>query len=216
MARDAVAPSTLFERIWADHRIAELSDRVDLLQIDRHLIHEVSSPVAFQQLAKAGRRVHSPAQTFATQDHILSTKRGRDESSFAPGVELIRFLRARCAEHGIMLFDIHDDRQGIVHVIAAELGLVLPGSTVVCGDSHTATLGAFGALAWGTGTSEVAHVLATQTLAQPRPEPMQIYLRGALAAGVQAKDIILGVLGRFGITAGVGYAVEYAGPRSAG
>jgi len=203
---------TLFERLWTDHRIAELGNGVDLLQIDRHLVHEVSSPVAFQQLAKAGRRVRAPRQTFATQDHILSTAAGRSESSFAPGAELVRFLRARCREHGIALFDVDDARQGIVHVIAAELGLVLPGSTVVCGDSHTATLGAFGALAWGTGTSEVAHVLATQTLAQMRPQPLQVWLEGRLRPGVQAKDIILGVLGKYGITAGVGHAVEYAGP----
>lgn len=212
MAGVRAGAGTLFDRIWADHRIDALDDRVDLLQIDRHLVHEVSSPVAFQQLAKAGRRVNSPAQTFAMQDHILSTAAGRDETTFGPGTELVRFLRARCAEHGITLFDVHDAKQGIVHVVAAELGLILPGSTVVCGDSHTATLGAFGALAWGTGTSEVAHVLATQTLAQARPQPMLFHLTGALPPGVQAKDIILGILGKYGITAGVGHAIEYAGP----
>jgi 3-isopropylmalate/(R)-2-methylmalate dehydratase large subunit len=202
---------TLFDRLWGEHRIADLGDGVDLLQVDRHIIHEVSSAGAFQQLARAGRRVHSPRQTFATQDHILSTAPGRTELTFGPGTELVRFLRRNCDEHGITLFDVGDPRQGIVHIVAAELGLALPGATFVCGDSHTATLGAFGTLAWGVGTSEVAHVLATQTLPQARPTPIQIRLHGGLRPGVQSKDIILGILGKYGITAGVGHAIEYAG-----
>ena len=197
--------------MWSEHRITDLGDGVDLLQVDRHVIHEVSSAGAFQQLARAGRRVRAPRQTFATQDHILSTAPGRTELTFGPGTELVRFLRKNCDEHGITLFDVGDPRQGIVHVVAAELGLALPGATFVCGDSHTATLGAFGALAWGVGTSEVAHVLATQTLPQSRPSPIQVRLHGALRPGVQSKDIILGILGKYGITAGVGHAIEYAG-----
>jgi 3-isopropylmalate/(R)-2-methylmalate dehydratase large subunit len=210
LPRDTM-PLTLFDRIWDDHTIAHLDERTDLLQVDRHLVHEVSSPEAFRQLRRAGRGVASPAQTFATQDHIVSTRPGRDETSFAEGTEFVRFLRRNCDESGIRLFALGDPRQGIVHVIAGELGLALPGSTVVCGDSHTATLGAFGALAWGVGTSEVAHVLATQTLAQVKPKPIAIRAHGRLAPNVAAKDLILAILGRFGIDAGVGRAVEYTG-----
>jgi 3-isopropylmalate/(R)-2-methylmalate dehydratase large subunit len=203
---------TLLDRLWADHVIAPLDARTDLLQVDRHVVHEVSSPEAFQQLRRAGRRVACPEQTFATQDHILSTRPGRDDASFAGGTEFIRFLRRNCDESGIRLFDVGDPRQGIVHVVAAELGLALPGSTLVCGDSHTATLGAFGALAWGVGTSEVAHVLATQTIGQARPAPLLIRVTGRLGPHVVPKDLILAILGRFGVSAGVGHAVEYAGP----
>jgi 3-isopropylmalate/(R)-2-methylmalate dehydratase large subunit len=204
-------PRTLFDHIWDDHLIADLDDRTGLLQVDRHIVHEVSSAEAFRQLQRNGHRVASPRQTFATQDHILSTRPGRHDTTFAGGTEFVRFLRKNCDEHGIRLFDVGDPRQGIVHVIAAELGLALPGSTFVCGDSHTATLGAFGALAWGVGTSEVAHVLATQTLAQVKPLPMRIRIDGALGRSVVPKDVILAVLGRFGVTAGVGHAIEYAG-----
>jgi 3-isopropylmalate/(R)-2-methylmalate dehydratase large subunit len=204
-------PLTLFERIWNDHLIEDLGDGVGLLQIDRHMVHEVSSPEAFVRLARAGRRVAAPAQTFATQDHILSTAPGRSDGTFPLATEYVRLLRSHCATHGIRLFDVHDARQGIVHVVAGEQGLALPGSTLVCGDSHTATVGALGALAWGIGSSEVEHVLATQTLAQVKPKPMQIRVRGRLAAGVTPKDLILGILRNFGITAGVGHAIEYAG-----
>jgi 3-isopropylmalate/(R)-2-methylmalate dehydratase large subunit len=203
---------TLFDRLWQDHVIAELDPRTDLLQVDRHVVHEVSSPEAFRQLRETGRKVACPAQTFATQDHILSTRPGRNDETFAGGTEFIRFLRRNCDENGIRLFDLGDPRQGIVHVVAAELGLALPGSTLVCGDSHTATLGAFGALAFGVGTSEVAHVLATQTIGQVRPAPMRIHVTGRLGRHVTPKDLILAILGRFGIGTGVGHAIEYAGP----
>lgn len=205
-------PRSLFDRLWDDHVIVRLDEHTDLLQVDRHVVHEVSSPEAFQQLRKAGRKVASPDQTFATQDHILSTRPGRDENSFPGGTEFVRFLRRNCDEHGIRLFDIGDPQQGIVHVVAGELGLALPGSSLVCGDSHTATLGAFGALAWGVGTSEVAHVLATQTIAQSKPQAMQIRVAGRLGRNVVPKDLILAILGKFGVTAGVGGAIEYAGP----
>ncbi|HEX8012969.1 MAG TPA: 3-isopropylmalate dehydratase large subunit [Casimicrobiaceae bacterium] len=204
-------PHTLFAKLWDDHAIVDLDEHTTLLQVDRHVVHEVSSAEAFRQLERAGRTVDSPAQTFATQDHIVSTRPGRDDATYAGGIEYVRFLRDNCARHGIELFDVGDPRQGIVHVVAAELGLALPGSTVVCGDSHTATLGALGALAWGVGTSEVAHVLATQTLAQRKPRSMEIRLEGTLPPHVVAKDVILAILGRHGVAAGVGYAVEYRG-----
>jgi 3-isopropylmalate/(R)-2-methylmalate dehydratase large subunit len=207
----AMGPKTLFDRLWDDHVVDALGGDVSLLAIDRHLLHEVSSAGAFQQLRQAGRTVASPRQTYATQDHILSTLPGRGDATFPQGMEFIRALRQNCADHGIVLFDIDDPRQGIVHVVAAELGLALPGCTLVCGDSHTATLGAFGALAWGIGTSEVAHVLATQTLTQRKPRPMRICIDGALAANVTPKDVILKIIRTFGIAAGVGHAVEYAG-----
>jgi 3-isopropylmalate/(R)-2-methylmalate dehydratase large subunit len=204
-------PRTLFDRLWDDHLIADLDAGTGLLQVDRHVVHEVSSPEAFRQLQRSGREVASPQQTFATQDHILSTRPGRDDASYPAGTEFVRFLRRNCADHGIRLFDVGDPRQGIVHVIAAELGLALPGCTLVCGDSHTATLGAFGALAWGVGSSEVAHVLATQTLSQLKPRPLRIRVEGALPDRVVPKDIILALLRRFGVTAGVGHAIEYSG-----
>jgi 3-isopropylmalate/(R)-2-methylmalate dehydratase large subunit len=206
-----MASATLFDRLWDEHVIDELGDGVSLLQIDRHLLHEVSSAGAFQQLRRSGTSVASPAQTYATQDHIVSTMPGRGDTTFPLGVEFVQYLRRNCADFGITLFDVGDARQGIAHVVAAELGIALPGCTLVCGDSHTATLGAFGALAWGVGTSEVAHVLATQTLTQKKPRPMRIRIEGALQPSVTPKDVILNVIRRFGIAAGVGHAVEYAG-----
>jgi 3-isopropylmalate/(R)-2-methylmalate dehydratase large subunit len=203
---------SLFERLWDDHVIDDLGGGVELLQIDRHVLQEVSSAAAFQELRRAGRTVASPAQTYATQDHILSTAPGRTETTFAGGIEFVRYLRRNCAEYGITLFDVDDPRQGIVHVVSAELGIALPGSTLVCGDSHTATLGAFGGLAWGIGTSEVGHVLATQTLTQNKPKPLRIRIAGTLARNVTPKDIILRIIRDFGVTAGVGHAIEYAGP----
>ena len=205
-------PRTLFDRLWDDHVVAALDAHTDLLQVDRHVVHEVSSAEAFRQLRASGRGVAAPDQTFATQDHILSTRPGRDDTTYPGGTEFVRFLRRNCAEHGIRLFDVGDRRQGIVHVVAAEQGLALPGSSIVCGDSHTATLGAFGALAFGVGTSEVAHVLATQTIAQRKPRPMLIRVTGRPGPGTVPKDIILAILGRYGIAAGTGHAIEYGGP----
>jgi 3-isopropylmalate/(R)-2-methylmalate dehydratase large subunit len=202
----------MFDTIWQAHVIAPVADDVDLVGIDRHLVHEVSSADAFRMLTASSHRVAEARNTFAVQDHIVSTRPGRNALTYAGGTELVTLLERNCAESGIPLFGLGDPRQGIVHVTAAETGLVLPGSTVVCGDSHTATLGAFGALAWGIGTTEVAHVLATQTLAQKRPKPMAIHLTGSLANGTTPKDVILALIGRFGITAGVGHAVEYRGP----
>ena len=204
-------PTTLFERLFDEHVVAPLGDDAYLLQIDRHVLQEVSSAAAFEQLRARGRRIAAPAQTFATQDHIVSTAPGRSESTFRDGVEFVRLLRRNCIEHDITLFDVGDDRQGIVHVVAAELGIALPGSTLVCGDSHTATVGALGALAFGIGTSEVAHVLATQTLAQRKPRAMRVRVDGVLPRHVTAKDVILYAIGTCGIAAGVGHAIEYAG-----
>ena len=203
--------ATLFDKIWQAHVIETVDDSVDLLAIDRHFVHEVSSAEAFRQLDTAKRSVAQPRQTFAVHDHIVSTQPGRDARTYAGGTELVTLLERNCTTAGIRLFGLGHPRQGIVHVTAAENGLVLPGSTVVCGDSHTATLGAFGALAWGIGTTEVAHVLATQTLAQKRPEPMAVELSGSLPEGTTPKDAILAIIGRFGIAAGVGHAVEYRG-----
>jgi 3-isopropylmalate/(R)-2-methylmalate dehydratase large subunit len=202
---------SLFDIIWQTHVITHLDDGVDLLGIDRHFVHEVSSAEAFRQLNASRRRVADARNTIAVQDHIVSTEPGREAGTYAGGAELVTFLERNCKESGIPLFGLGDPRQGIVHVTAAENGLVLPGSTVVCGDSHTATLGAFGALAWGIGTTEVGHVLATQTLAQKRPAPMAVRLTGSLPHGTTPKDAILAFIGRFGITAGVGHAVEYRG-----
>ena len=205
-------PKTLFDKVWDEHAIADLGDGVSLLQVDRHILQEVSSAAAFQSLRATSRIVACPAQTCATQDHILSTSPGRDDSTFPPGAEFVRFLRRNCSDYSIPLFDIGDDRQGIVHVVAAELAIALPGSTLVCGDSHTATVGALGALAWGIGSSEVAHVLATQTLTQRKPKPLLIRIDGRSPANVTAKDIILKIIREFGVTVGVGHAVEYSGP----
>jgi 3-isopropylmalate/(R)-2-methylmalate dehydratase large subunit len=210
-APEASGAATLFDKLWARHVISELDGGVSLLQVDRHVLQEVSSAAAFQALRKSGRAVAAPRQNFATQDHIISTAPGRTEASFPPGIEYVQYLRKNCADFGIQLFDIDDPRQGIVHIIAAELGIALPGCTLVCGDSHTATLGGLGALAWGVGTSEVGHVLATQTLTQTRPRPMKVHVSGRLPAYVTAKDIILHIIRSAGISGGVGYAIEYAG-----
>lgn len=202
---------SLFDRLWENHLIEALGDQVDLLQIDCHLLQEVSSAAAFKNLRRDRRRVAFPKQTFATQDHVISTRSGRNDITFPLGTEYVQYLRKNCADFGIRLFDIDDPQQGIVHVIAAELGIVFPGSTLVCGDSHTATLGGLGALAWGVGTSEVEHILATQTLAQIRPRPMKISITGKIPRQTTAKDIILHIIHTLSISGGVGYAIEYAG-----
>jgi 3-isopropylmalate/(R)-2-methylmalate dehydratase large subunit len=204
-----MSPTTLFEKIWAAHEVAP-----GLLYIDLHLVHEVTSPQAFDGLRLAGRRVRRPDRTLATADHNVPTdgtpvaSRIRDELSRVQ----VETLERNCAEFGIPIYSLGSDRQGIVHVIGPELGVTQPGMTIVCGDSHTATHGAFGALAFGIGTSEVEHALATQTLAQPKPKSMRIRYEGALGAGVTAKDLILGTIGQMGTNGAAGHAVEYAGP----
>jgi len=203
---------TLFDKLWDTHVVADLGAGGTLVHIDRHMLHDLTSPQAFSGLALAGRKVRNPELTFATADHIVATDPGRGDETVPGGTEMIRALRKNTAEAGIIHFDIGDVRQGIVHVIASELGIALPGTTLVCGDSHTCTLGALGAWSWGIGTSEVEHTLATQTLIVRRPRTMRIVFSGRLRPGVSAKDMALYMIGRIGTGGATGYAVEYAGP----
>jgi 3-isopropylmalate/(R)-2-methylmalate dehydratase large subunit len=206
-----MSAQTLFEKIWNNHLVYESPCQPALLYIDLHLVHEVTSPQAFEGLAKAGRKVRCVERTFATLDHNVPTT-DRSLPIADPDSKLqIETMRKNCAEFGVKLFDLGSREQGIVHVIGPELGLTQPGMTIVCGDSHTATHGAFGALAFGIGTSEVEHVLATQCLWQARPKTMEIRVDGKLGLGVGAKDIILGVIGRITTDGGTGYVVEYRG-----
>ncbi len=202
---------TLYDNIWDAHVVASLPGGVPLLHIDRHLVHDMTSAQAFDGLRTRGQRVRNPDLTFCVQDHALATQPGRKEDTYRKGAPLIRALRSNAGEFGIRLFDVDDPEQGIVHVIAPELGLVLPGMTVVCGDSHTCTIGALGALAFGIGTSEVEHVLASQTLAMQKLKRMRVLIDGAPARGVTAKDMVLYLIGRIGAAGGTGHAAEYAG-----
>jgi len=200
---------TLFDKIWDAHQV-----RADLLYIDLHLVHEVTSPQAFDGLRMSGRRVRRPDKTIATADHNVPTD-GTKVARMITDVlsrQQVETLERNCAEFGIPIYSLGSDRQGIVHVIGPELGLTQPGMTIVCGDSHTSTHGAFGALAFGIGTSEVEHVLATQTLVQRKPKTMRITYEGGLSRGVTAKDLILATIGRLGTSGAQGYVVEYAGP----
>ena len=205
------APRTLFQKVWDAHVAHEAPGEPSLLYIDLHLVHEVTSPQAFDSLRLAGREVRRPDLTLATIDHGVPTaNRGlgiRDPLSKKQIDALIR----NCHDYGITLYGLDDPRQGIVHIIGPEQGLTQPGMTIVCGDSHTATHGAFGALAFGIGTSEVEHVLATQTLPQLRPKSMAINVDGELPAGVTAKDIILAIIARIGVAGGTGHVIEYRG-----
>ena len=203
---------TLSEKIWEAHRIRDV-DTSALLYIDRHFVFEVTSPQAFESLRDAGRQVRRPNATLAVADHNIPTLKGRTEMSASEdGQAQLRLLRENTTWAGISYFDMNDRRQGIVHVIGPELGLSLPGMTIACGDSHTATHGAFGSLAFGIGTSEVEHVLATQTLLIERPRTMRITVEGALPFGVTAKDLILTIIGRIGTAGARGHIMEFAGP----
>lgn len=204
---------TLFDRIWAAHEVRAGSGTMpSTLYIDLHLIHEVTSPQAFAELSARGLRVRRPDRTLATMDHSTpTTVRSREEMVDGEAALQLDTLATRCAEHGIPLYGLGDARRGIVHVIGPELGRTQPGMTIVCGDSHTSTHGAFGALAFGIGTSEVAHVLATQCLLQPRPRTMEVHVDGALPNGVTAKDIILAIITRIGVDGGTGHVIEYRG-----
>ena len=202
---------SLFEKLWQAHVVREAPNEPTLLYIDLHLIHEVTSPQAFEGLRQAGRRVRRPDLTFGTADHNVPTTDRSLPIADAIAAQQIDTLRRNCQEHGIQLFDINSPEQGIVHVIGPELGLTQPGMTIVCGDSHTSTHGAFGALAFGIGTSEVEHVLATQCLPQNKPRTMKVQVSGALPAGVSAKDLALGIIGKIGTDGATGYVIEYAG-----
>jgi 3-isopropylmalate/(R)-2-methylmalate dehydratase large subunit len=202
---------TLFEKVWNRH-VVESTDDATLLYIDRHLVHEVTSPQAFEGLRLAGRRVRRPDLTFATVDHNVPTD-NQIEIRDALSRRQVEALRANCRESGVTLYDIESGRQGIVHVIGPELGLTLPGFTIVCGDSHTSTHGAFGAIAFGIGTSEVEHVLATQTLWQGvRPRSLGIEVTGRLGPGLEPKDVILAIIRKIGTGGATGHAIEYHGP----
>lgn len=208
----AAEPATAFDKIWNAHRIARLDDGRDLVFVDRHVLQETTSAIAFAGLKRAGRAVRHPELTIATQDHVVSTRPGRDEESYPGGRELMTLMRANAYASRIRHFGVEDPRQGIVHVIAPELGFALPGSILACGDSHTSTVGGVGALGIGVGTSEVEHVLATQTLALTRPRNMRVRFEGKPGAGIFAKDLILRAMGEVGVAGGRGCAVEYAGP----
>ena len=204
-------PKTMFEKLWDAHVVREEAGQPALLYIDLHLIHEVTSPQAFEGLRLSGRKVRRPDLTLATMDHnVPTTDRSLPIDDPISKIQM-ETLSQNCADFGITLYDIHHKRQGIVHVIAPELGLTQPGMTLVCGDSHTSTHGAFGSLAFGIGTSEVEHVLATQCLPQSRPKTMEIRVNGTLGKGVTAKDVILAIIGKIGTDGATGYAVEYTG-----
>ncbi len=209
-------PATLLDRIWQAHVVTGLPGGYDLLHVDRHLIHDLGGPAGFREINSRGLPVHSPELTFAMADHCVSTEPGRTEGSTRPGSVLLPRLRAGCQQYGIRLFDIDSPEQGIVHVVAPELGITLPGTLLVCGDSHTCTNGALGALAWGIGTSEVAHVLATQCVVERKPPQCRVTLTGDLQAGVHAKDVILALIARYGVDGAAGHAVEFTGPAVAG
>src|SRR5678816_793753 len=202
---------TLFDKLWEAHVVRQANDEPTLLYIDLHLIHEVTSPQAFEGLRQAGRRVRRPDLTFGTVDHNVPTTDRSLPITDPIAATQIETLRSNCRDFAIKLFDIHSREQGIVHVIGPELGLTQPGMTIVCGDSHTSTHGAFGALAFGIGTSEVEHVLATQCLPQRKPKTMLIDVRGSLPEGVTAKDLALGIIGQIGTDGATGHVIEYAG-----
>jgi len=202
---------TLFEKIWATHVVRELPDGACLLYIDRHLVHEVTSPQAFDGLRLTGRKIRRPELTFSTMDHNVPTTEDRMDIKDATSRAQVEALQHNCDAFGVNLFGLGDDRQGIVHVIGPELGITLPGLTIVCGDSHTSTHGAFGALAFGIGTSEVEHVLVTQTLVQKKPRSYRVEFTGRTGPHVSSKDMVLKMIGTMGTAGGSGHVLEYCG-----
>ena len=208
----AMKARTLFDKLWDVHVIRELGDGWVLLHIDRHLLHDLSGGPALADVAERGLPLHNPELAFATPDHAVSSKPGRIATTFPLGGKLHSALKSRSAEMGVRMFDLGQPGQGIVHVMAPELGIVLPGLTVICGDSHTCTNGGLGALAFGVGSSESTHALATQTLRQQKPKQLRIRCEGRLAADVTAKDLALHIIGKLGTSAGVGSAIEFTGP----
>ena len=215
------APLTLFEKVWRSHEVVpETADTPAVLYIDLHLIHEVTSPQAFTALRERGLRLRRPDLTFATMDHSTPTRTEQVFGGAPIGIEAaarqVRELERNCEAFGVELLGLHDARRGIVHIIGPELGLTQPGKTVVCGDSHTSTHGALGALAFGIGTTEVGHVFATQCLLQRKPRTLAVNVHGRLSAGVGAKDLILAIIGRIGVGGGTGHVIEYRGETIAG
>ena len=203
--------STLYDKIWNDHLVDQQEDGTSLLFVDRHLIHEVTSPQAFEGLRKSNRKVRHPELTLAVADHNVPTSdRSKGISDLESKIQ-VDALDSNCKEFGINIFSMDDKRQGIVHIIGPEQGFTQPGTIIVCGDSHTATHGAFGALAFGIGTSEVEHVLATQTLVQKKSKNLRINVSGSLPIGVTSKDVILQIIGKIGTAGGTGYVIEYSG-----
>ena len=209
--KEGAAPRTLFDKIWQSHLVERQADGTCILYIDRHLVHEVTSPQAFEGLRASGRKVRRPDATLAVPDHnVPTTDRSKGILEEESRIQ-VETLEANCKEFGVPLIPVMDVRQGIVHIIGPEQGFTLPGTTLVCGDSHTATHGAFGALAFGIGTSEVEHVLATQTLVQKPAKNMRVTVTGALSEGCTAKDLILAIIGRIGVDGGTGHVIEYRG-----
>jgi len=204
-------PKSLFEKVWEQHEVGKLSDGRSQLFIGTHLIHEVTSPQAFGMLRDLGLPVRYPKRTFATVDHIVPTDESNEPYSDSLADAMIKELRRNCEENGITFFDVHSGKQGIVHIIGPEQGITQPGTTIACGDSHTSTHGAFGAIAFGIGTSQVRDVLATQTLAMSKLKVRRINVDGRLAPGVYAKDVILHIIRTLGVNGGIGYAYEYGG-----
>ena len=207
----AIRPRTLFDKIWDDHVVERLEDETCLLYIDRHLVHEVTSPQAFEGLRASGRRVRAPEATIAVVDHNVPTSDRRNGIKEPESRLQVETLEENVAEFGVPFFPVIDPRQGIVHIIGPEQGISLPGMTIVCGDSHTSTHGAMGALAFGIGTSEVEHVLATQTLLQKPAKNMLVEVNGTLPPGCTAKDVVLAIIGKIGTAGGNGHVIEYAG-----
>ena len=204
-------PLTLYDKIWNEHLVHQQDDGTALLFVDRHLIHEVTSPQAFEGLRNSNRKVRQPSLTLAVVDHNIPTtdrSKGIDDDDSRIQIET---LDKNCKEFGVQLFGVHDKRQGIVHIVGPEQGFTQPGTVIVCGDSHTATHGAFGSLAFGIGTSEVEHVLATQTLVQKKAKNFRVNVNGKLAIGVTSKDVILQIIGKIGTAGGTGHVIEYAG-----
>ena len=203
--------ATLFDKVWDEHVVDSMPGVVDLIHIDRHLLHDLNGVAGFREMKRLGYRVRNPELVFATPDHAISSEPGRDKDPSAAGARYVKILREECRARGIRVFDLGQDGQGIVHVIGPELGLSLPGTTIVCGDSHTCTHGAMGALAFGIGSTELVHVLATQTIVQRKPKRMRACFEGSLARGVTPKDLILYLIGRIGAAGCSGHAIEYAG-----
>jgi 3-isopropylmalate/(R)-2-methylmalate dehydratase large subunit len=204
-------PRSLFDKIWDSHLVGQRADGRDLIYIDRHVLHELHAHHAFAQLERQRRPVHRPDLTFAVQDHTVATQPGRDDATNPSGTAFLKAMREGARKTGIRLFDIDDPEQGISHVVAPELGIVLPGATHAVPDSHASTVGGVGALAFGCGTSELTHILATQVMALKRPKPMRVRLDGRLGAHVSAKDVALRLIAELGVAGARGYAVEYAG-----